>query len=203
MAESRDLSLRADLDAGLRFTHAMGEQTRQEVFETGLTVLALIEELAGRGVVGLEELSRRIHEEQTRELARIGDHLKITMEMAIDKYACASPPVDCAGLMHICRGRCCTLHFPLSKQDLAERVVKWDYLNPYIIRQRIGGDGYCVHNDPETHFCTVYEHRPAVCRTYDCRNDKRIWVDFEKKIPTVDPSLDTRSVPVPLGEPPP
>jgi hypothetical protein len=29
----------------------------------------------------------------------------------------------------------------------------------------------------------VYEHRPAICRTYDCRKDPRIWIDFEKRIP--------------------
>src|SRR5258707_619120 len=83
-----------------------------------------------------------------------------------------------AELIPLCRGRCCTLHFPLSNQDLDEHIVKWQYLRPYIIKQR-PDDHYCVHSDPETRGCTVYANRPRICRTYDCRNDKRIWVDFE------------------------
>ncbi|MBL0219994.1 MAG: YkgJ family cysteine cluster protein [Myxococcales bacterium] len=41
-----------------------------------------------------------------------------------------------------------------------------------MIRQR-ASDEYCVHNDPETHHCTVHSARPRVCRTYHCRDDKR------------------------------
>ena len=25
----------------------------------------------------------------------------------------------------------------------------------------------------------MYEHRPVICRTYDCSRDSRIWADFE------------------------
>jgi hypothetical protein len=28
----------------------------------------------------------------------------------------------------------------------------------------------------------VHGQRPEACRVYDCRNDKRIWKDFEKRI---------------------
>jgi Fe-S-cluster containining protein len=41
-------------------------------------------------------------------------------------------------------------------------------------------DGACTHR--EGHFCSVYDNRPAVCRTYDCRRDKRIWSDYERRI---------------------
>lgn len=201
MAEGRDQHLRRDLDRGLRFVHKMGEETRRDVDETALTVLALVEEMAESGAIDATALEARSDREKHAELARIEDHLRVRLEDSTDKYSLAVPDVDCAALMHLCRGRCCTLHFPLSKQDLGERVVKWDYLRPYIIRQR-ASDGYCVHNDPVTHGCTVYERRPAVCRTYDCRRDKRIWVDFEKKIPAIDPALEPKNAPVPHGEPP-
>jgi Fe-S-cluster containining protein len=198
----RDESLRADLDAGLRFTHEMGEQTRHAVDEMAVTVLALLEELMARGAIDPAEHARRVAASQTKEIARIEDHAHIHIERRADKYVLGPlPDIDCEARMPLCQGRCCTLHFPLSKQDLNERVVKWEYLRPYIIRQR-ESDRYCVHNDPVTHACTVYEHRPAVCRTYDCRNDKRIWIDFDKRIPTVDPRLKPRDVPVPFGEPP-
>jgi Fe-S-cluster containining protein len=40
-----------------------------------------------------------------------------------------------------------------------------------------------VHFDRESGRCLVYENRPATCRVFDCRDDKRIWTDFEKRIP--------------------
>lgn len=185
----------------MRFTHVMAEQTSGEVLETAVTVMAILDELCGRDPTLAERLAARVAAEQKAELKRIEGHLRIHLEQSIDKYGLPSPPIDCPSLMHLCRGRCCTLHFPLSKQDLGERVVKWDYLNPYIIRQR-ESDGYCVHNEPATHGCTVYDVRPAVCRSYDCRKDKRIWVDFEKQIPAIDPKLTPKNAPVPHGEPP-
>jgi Fe-S-cluster containining protein len=64
----------------------------------------------------------------------------------------------------------------LSVQDIQEGVVRWDYLHPYTIAR--APSGYCTHCRPDLG-CGVYEHRPAVCRGYDCRADKRIWADFE------------------------
>jgi Fe-S-cluster containining protein len=92
----------------------------------------------------------------------------------------ASPP--CAELMPLCQARCCSLGFALSTEDLDEGVIRWDYGQPYLIRQR-ASDRYCVHNHPETRACTVHEFRPRVCRGYDCRKDDRIWLDYEQRIP--------------------
>jgi Fe-S-cluster containining protein len=197
----RDDTLVPDLAAGLRFANMMGEQTRRAVDETAFTVLALIEELRESGAIDESEQARRTAEAETAELVRVKEHMRVMMEPRNDKYALTDlPDVPCAELIPLCRGRCCTLHFPLSKQDLNERIVKWQYTRPYLIRQR--EDGYCVHSDRATKGCTVYENRPAICRTYDCRHDKRIWVDFDKRIPVVDPSLEPRDAPVPLGPPP-
>jgi hypothetical protein len=84
--------------------------------------------------------------------------------------------------MPLCQARCCTLSFALSTEDLDEGVIRWDYGQPYLIRQR-ASDGYCVHNDPDSHGCTVHAFRPRVCRSYDCRKDTRIWADFAQRIP--------------------
>ncbi|MHB9032846.1 MAG: YkgJ family cysteine cluster protein, partial [Anaerolineae bacterium] len=89
--------------------------------------------------------------------------------------------IDCASRIPLCHGRCCTFKFYLSKQDLEEGFAKWDYGNPYWIRQ--GEEGFCVHSDPCTRLCTIHEKRPHICRKYSCRDDKRIWEDFEKRIP--------------------
>jgi Fe-S-cluster containining protein len=74
------------------------------------------------------------------------------------------------------------MDFPLSSVDLDEGVIRWDYGQPYMIRQR-ASDGFCVHNDPTTHGCTVHAQRPAACRRYDCRKDERVWIDYERRIP--------------------
>jgi hypothetical protein len=34
----------------------------------------------------------------------------------------------------------------------------------------------------------VRDQRPLPCRGYDCRKDKRVWLDFENRI--VNPDLD-------------
>jgi Fe-S-cluster containining protein len=49
-------------------------------------------------------------------------------------------------------------------------------------------DGYCVHLDRCGSRCRIYEQRPTPCRGYDCRKDKRIWIDFERRI--VNPKLE-------------
>ena len=100
----------------------------------------------------------------------------------VSKYAAASAAPPCAELMPLCQARCCTLSFALSTEDLDEGVIRWDYGQPYLIRQR-ASDRYCVHNHPDSHGCTVHEFRPRVCRVYDCRNDDRIWLDYDQRIP--------------------
>jgi len=196
-----DAVLPRDLAGGFRFVHRMGEETRREVFETAMTVLALVEELREQCLVDGAAMDARIPALEAADAERTKGHLRVKLNQDVDKYHLVGPDIPCDELIPLCRGRCCTLHFPLSSQDLDERVVKWNYLQPYVIRQR-ADDRYCVHNDPTTRGCTIYHHRPAVCRTYDCRNDKRIWVDYEKRIPTTDPNLEPRDAPVPLGPPP-
>lgn len=100
-----------------------------------------------------------------------------------DKYAIEDLDIPCAELIPLCKAACCKLEFALSTQDLDEGVIRWDYGVPYMIRQR-ASDGFCVHNDPASHGCTVHAQRPRVCRKYDCRSDERIWLDYENRIPT-------------------
>src|SRR5262249_58709998 len=83
-----------------------------------------------------------------------------------------------AELIPLCKARCCKLAFPLSFQDLDEGVVEWEYAMPYIVKKR--ADGMCVHNEANG-ACGVYEKRPGACRSYDCRKDARIWVDFDRR----------------------
>ena len=98
-----------------------------------------------------------------------------------DKYEVEGPTINCAERLHLCKAACCRLTFFLSKQDMKENVVRWDVGNPYQILHR--DDGWCTHCDATTKRCQVHDKRPLVCRGYDCREDARIWEDFDKAIP--------------------
>jgi Fe-S-cluster containining protein len=63
--------------------------------------------------------------------------------------------------------------------------MRWELSEPYLNRQ--GHDRYCSHLDRGTRRCSIYDQRPGICRTYDCRQDKRIWQDFEQGI--INPDL--------------
>jgi len=177
-----DDETKTDLQQGMRFLHLMEMQTKADVHETAATVYALMEELIARGVVDLRTFEERRQRTRSREAERAVTQAFVRVDETPDKYkVIQAPPIDCDARIPLCKGRCCSFVFNLSHQDLDEGVVKWDYGRPYQIRRK--SDGYCAHNDPNTRGCTVYAKRPAVCRTYDCRNDKRIWKDFENRIP--------------------
>ncbi|MDQ3371060.1 MAG: YkgJ family cysteine cluster protein [Myxococcota bacterium] len=174
-----------DLDDGLRFLHVMGMQTKVDVLETSVRVLALMEEMIARGQVDLRSLDERRERIRQQEIERSNAQTAVQVGPPGDKYQLTDlPQIDCEARIPLCKGRCCTLTFPLSFQDLDEGVVKWEYKRPYLIKHR--PDGYCVHNTA-ARGCSVYANRPAICRSYDCRNDKRIWTDFENRIPAAWP----------------
>jgi len=111
----------------------------------------------------------------------------VLQEPEQDKYAfAAEAQVDCENRVHLCKAACCRMLFPLSRQDIAERIVMWDLEAPYLIAQT--EDGWCRHLDRAACKCTVREHRPIPCRAYECRNDPRIWSDFANY--TINPDLD-------------
>jgi hypothetical protein len=115
-----------------------------------------------------------------------------------DKYALDAaelPQIDCDARLALCHAACCRLGVPLTQQDLDEGIVQWNRDQPYLNQRQ--PDGYCVHSDGHNRRCTIYEQRPGLCRTYDCRNDGRIWLDFDHRIP--NPSLDgiSRSITFP------
>ena len=101
-------------------------------------------------------------------------------------------PVDCAARMSVCQAVCCRLKFALSQDEIERGHVKWDIGHPYVIRQ--DSSGYCSHNDCASRSCTIYEDRPRLCREYSCRNDKRIWADFDAMV------LNTEWINQHLGE---
>jgi Fe-S-cluster containining protein len=192
---------RAELERALRFLNLSDLDLKDNLLKLAAQVVALTDELTRR-VDGVEpepadpgtpapeptgtveqSVNAAIPEIHTNILAADAAQVtRVSIDSGDDKYTVEPSTPPCEELIPICHARCCKLTFFLSTVDLDEGVIRWDYGQPYLIRQRTS-DGYCVHNDPESRGCTVHPFRPRVCRVYDCRNDSRIWTDYEKRIP--------------------
>lgn len=202
---------RGDFERALRCLHMSDVELRDAMLQLASRVVALTDELTRR-IDGVEPqpappntpAAPSVGTVEEAVAAQLGDALaqiraadvaggsRVSLDASgEDKYQVEPVAPPCEELMPICQARCCKLTFALSTQDLDERVIRWDYGQPYLIAQR-ASDAYCVHNDPETRFCTVHAYRPRVCRLYDCSKDERIWLDYAKRIPAPTPAHGTR-----------
>jgi Fe-S-cluster containining protein len=146
-------------------------------FEQLVTVLIAKGQLAE----GHKQLFDKVGELAAREVPH-----KVRLRVYVDKFPIKGPDIDCASLIHLCRARCCALSVELTQQDLDEGKLVWDVERPYFLR--MAQDGYCTHLDRGSGGCCVYAIRPATCRGFDCRGDKSIWSDFDKRIPAPLPA---------------
>ncbi|MFQ5881377.1 MAG: YkgJ family cysteine cluster protein [Candidatus Methylomirabilales bacterium] len=182
-------ALRQEIVGGLLYNHHRTNANTSKTLEVTSFAYALIELLVEKGLLTVEELDERKRQVAERLAEKFRDNGMgvIRQEPEYDKYTFdGGVKIDCENRIHLCHAACCRLQFALSRQDVEDGVVRWDFARPYLIQQ--GKDGYCVHLERKTCHCSIYEHRPVPCRAYDCRNDKRIWLDFEKKI--VNPDLE-------------
>jgi Fe-S-cluster containining protein len=171
----------ADLESGLRFGHLLISINRHMSREAAALAQSLATLLTEKGIINREELEPQVqaHREQNQ-----GDP-QVMLSKAPDKYQCPEQVIiDCASRVPLCRAACCSFRFFLAPQDLDESIVRWDYGNPYWVRQQ--ENGYCYHWNPDGMTCRIHANRPYPCRVYDCRQDKRIWVDFEGRVPNPD-----------------
>lgn len=179
-ADGGNGALQASLDRGLRFAHVMMSINHLEGRQGVIYARALTELLLEKGLVDQQELETMVT--QVRQDLDAQPSPRVMLASAPDKYESESTvTIDCASRIHLCKAKCCTFNFYLTDQDLDEGVARWDYGRPYWIQKR--SDEYCVHCDPRTRRCRIHDRRPYVCRRYDCRDDERIWVDFERMIP--------------------
>lgn len=107
--------------------------------------------------------------------------VKVRLSMVDDKYTVESPPIDCASRIPLCGARCCSFEVALSRQDLEERKLPFVIDKPYML-PRDPNTKRCACMDANG-ACVTYDVRPATCRTYDCREDVRVWIDYEARIP--------------------
>jgi Fe-S-cluster containining protein len=181
--------VRSEVASGLLYTHSRANSNTAKLLEVSSFAYAAIELLAEKGLIDIEVLDRKkkeIADRLVKKFQREGigaayqdpEHDKYTFESSVE--------IDCENRIHLCKAACCRLRFALSHQDVEEGIVQWDFAHPYFIAS--DEDGYCHHLDRGCMNCTIHSNRPVPCRAYDCRNDKRIWSDFEQRI--VSPELN-------------
>jgi Fe-S-cluster containining protein len=171
-----------DISSGLLYTHTRISDNTKKVLESSSFFYALIELLSEKGLITIEELDGRkkqVAERLVRRFTESGLGL-LYHEPESDKYAFAQEAVvDCQGRLSICKSICCKLPFALSRQDVEEGIIRWEFGRPYLIKH--GHDGYCCHLNMETYRCEVHEQRPVPCRGFNCRDDEKwhVWLDYD------------------------
>ncbi len=175
---------------GLLYTHSRLNANTSKTLEAASFLYALVELLNEKGVITIEELDERkkqVAERLVQKFVKSGIGL-MYQDPECDKYAFEKEAdVDCTSRLHICKAICCKLPFALSRQDVEERIIRWEFGRPYLIAH--GLDGYCIHLDRKTYLCTIRENRSVACRGFDCRDNARwkVWLDYEKNI--INPDL--------------
>jgi Fe-S-cluster containining protein len=179
-----------ELAGGLLYTHMRINANTAKALEVASFLYALIELLNEKGLLSIEELDERkkqVAERLVKKFTESGIGL-MYQDPEYDKYTFENEAdVDCQSRLDTCRAICCKLPFALSKQDVEEGIIRWDFTRPYLIAH--GDDGYCVHLDRETYMCAQREHRTVPCRGFDCKDNERwqVWLDYDKKI--INPEL--------------
>lgn len=176
-----------DQREGIRFVHdlAMAALARAERAEA--RVAALEARLSEHGVA-LPSLEGDVAAALAGSpLQAYQPALEVAISAAPDKHTVESPPIDCQALLHLCHGRCCRYRVMLSYQDVQDGL-RWVYERPYELLRE--ADGYCTYFDRASPGCGTYQTRPAPCRTFDCRDNPNVWIDFERLIPApMEPPL--------------
>lgn len=179
---------RREIEDAIAYLHTRVNATTARALESASFVYALIELLVERGLLKIEEIDARKQQVAPRLLKRFQSHDPgvAVQHSNHDKYqAPQEATIDCANRVSLCKAACCKMLFPLSQQDIEERAIHWQIGRPYVIAK--GEDGYCQHLQRNGLSCTVHAARPLPCRVYDCRNDPRVWLDFERRV--VNPKI--------------
>jgi hypothetical protein len=194
-----ECDFRQEIAEGLRYTHFRADANTGKLLEITSFLYAAIDLLSEKGLLDIAELDERKKQAAANLMERFSDRGMgvVYQKPEADKYAfTGGVAIDCENRVHLCHAACCKLPFALSRQDVEEGIVRWEFSTPYLIAH--GKDGYCQHLDREKKCCSIYAHRPLPCRSYDCRNDRRIWLDFENGV--VNPKIDDPDWPQCLEE---
>ena len=180
---------RNDLIEGLLYVHGRLNMNARMSLQAHAWLMGLVEVLDEKGSIDkqtIEAKAKPIADTLSQHFMKEGNGVYL-QEPNTDKYSYENlPEIDCESRVHLCKASCCRLQFAMSKQDVEEGIVRWELKQPYLIA--VNEQGYCTHLKEGTCHCTIYENRPGPCRIFDCRNDKRIWLDFDKR--EINPRLN-------------
>jgi Fe-S-cluster containining protein len=182
-----------DISPGLIYNHTRINDNTKKTLQATSFLYALIELLNEKGILTIEELDarkRKVAERLVRNFAESGLGL-MYQDPEMDKYHFEQEAkVDCESRLSACKAVCCKIPFALSRQDVEEGIVRWNFGRPYMIAH--GTEGYCVHLNRDTFKCSVHENRPVPCRGFDCRDNEkwRVWNDYDRRI--LNPELMER-----------
>lgn len=176
--------LRQEVTRGFLYANTRANHNTGKALQVASFCYALIELLEEKNILTVAEVDDRKKTVADRLVKKFKDEGigAVYQDPECDKYSFDKEvQIDCEHRVRLCKAACCRIFsFALSKQDIAESVIKWDLGHPYMVAK--GEDGYCTHLDRATYQCTVQEHRPVPCRAFDCRKDERIWLNFEEKV---------------------
>jgi hypothetical protein len=178
-----------DVLRGLLYAHDRANANTAALHEMSSTLDAVVELLVAEGLVDPDALAEgRVETGRRREREFYERGMAVALqELDKSKYTFAGgAEIDCESRLALCGAACCRLPVALSKEDVEEGVLRWDLGRPYLLAR--DADRQCVHLDRGTHRCGVYGARPTPCRAYDCREDRRIWLDFEARV--VNPAIN-------------
>jgi hypothetical protein len=172
---------------GFLYSYRQLDSNALKVYEASADLYSLIKILVAKGIIGAGELEQYKEEVKKRlddsfKEADIG--VRVRRSDTDKESKVEEVRVDCEKRKYICKAACCTLTYPLSLQDI-NQGIRWSLARPFMNAREV--DGYCIHLQRDSLKCTIYEQRPAICREYSCRNDRRIWLDFDKMIINPDP----------------
>lgn len=173
-------ALERQVERGSLFTHTALGRAGARTREIESFVFGLLDTLLAHETVTLDEVERAVVAAR-RQLDERGEPPEPAVVLRADPESVVDEPpvtVNCEERLPVCHAVCCKLDFPLSAEEVEAGELRWDLGRPYLIRH--DEHGRCVHNDPETGACGVYEERPLTCRRYSCAGDERIWTDFER-----------------------
>jgi hypothetical protein len=180
MSEPAD---RDEMLRGLMYAHDRANANTAELEDAWVTLEAVVELLVEAGLPReqLEEARAKAAEKVRRRFVERGMAVA-RQDFDVPKREFAGGvQIDCASRVELCRAACCRLGVGLSAEDVREGILRWDVEMPYLLKR--AEDGWCVHMERGSCACTVYDARPIPCRGFDCREDKRIWLDFEGRVP--------------------
>ncbi|GHT40714.1 hypothetical protein FACS189443_1460 [Planctomycetales bacterium] len=160
---------------------------QSELRDLIMDVTLLKRALMSLGQIGVME-RRRIEKELIFELfppKNIRPGLGIVVAQGQSQNAIE---VKCEERIHLCQQACCRIFdVHLNADEVESGRFDWNPRSPYALHKNHKG---CVHLIEGK--CAIYHNRPATCYTYSCKQDSRIWEDYEKMI--LNPSLKQRLV---------